>query len=43
MVFVMMLAYSAVFITISAVKHEYFLYNDFDLAIFAQAAILSSL
>jgi uncharacterized membrane protein len=37
-VFVMMLAYSAVFITISAVKYEYFLYNDFDLAIFAQAA-----
>jgi uncharacterized membrane protein len=34
----MMLAYSAVFITISVVKYEYFLYNDFDLAIFAQAA-----
>jgi len=34
----MMLVYSAVFITICVVKYVYFLYNDFDLSIFAQAA-----
>jgi uncharacterized membrane protein len=34
----MMLAYSAVFITVSLVKYACFLYNDFDMAIYTQAA-----
>ncbi|KPJ55459.1 MAG: hypothetical protein AMS16_04300 [Planctomycetes bacterium DG_58] len=37
-VWVMMGVYCAVFITFSLIKYAYFLYNDFDLAIFSQAA-----
>ncbi len=37
-VWVMMGLYSAVFITFCLIKYAYFLYNDFDLAIFSQAA-----
>lgn len=33
----MMGLYAAVFITLSLIKYAYFLYNDFDLAIFSQA------
>ena len=37
-VWVLMGLYAAVFITFSLIKYYWFLYNDFDLAIFAQAA-----
>jgi uncharacterized membrane protein len=37
-VWALIAAYAAVFITISLVKYANFLYNDFDMAIFAQAA-----
>ena len=36
-VFALMAAYAALFGTISVVKHHFYLYDDFDLAIFTQA------
>lgn len=38
---VMMALYSAVFITICLIKYAYFLYNDFDMAVYSQAAFLT--